>query len=617
MKVFVSNQIPILADALYEQIFSDADAFCNKRTLVVPSEEVKNDLYLRWIDLKTEIVTGIKTITYKALVRSLFPELPSQIELALRLEAILEESQELKNYLKEGDHLRKGALSDQLSTLFLKYLKRPRDQLLKWKQEGGWQQDLWKAVFGEKLPTDTIKSVPGTFFFYHVSEIAPYEWDAFLRMETSWFLFSPSEMYLGDMRTSREQSYLLRQAKGPSKEELAGYFENDSPLLSNWGKQGRELLCFFEDVDTVDLFLPSQENSALCSLQNQWLMLENQTPAPPDLSLQLHSATSVLREVEIVWDIIQRLPFSPREIVVMAPQIQTYAAAIQWVFEERGGPFDYSIHGLEARRLSHLLQGLEILLSLPKYRFSKDFFEKLLLCPPFLSRFNLSAEEAEKISQWLSKVHLRYDLVSFAGSPAGSLAGSWPSALQRIIEAVVLSTSDFSLEFSDTSLISCLIDIVCKLQTALAPLLDQKKRTGDEWASFIEGCLETFFTSDEETDALSSILATLRNERVIGLFPYETIERLLQSALTRPVAVAHKNHLESIRFTSLNHGALTPAKAIICMGMQEGCFPRFDAPSSLSSLPTSSRIKEDEYLFLQAICHAQQMFIMTYLRCHP
>ena len=115
MKVFLSNQLTELAEVLRQNLIDEVDSPLEKRWVIVPSEDVKLDLYLRWLK-KSDVITGIKTITYSELIRKMFPELPSKMELALRIETALDSIGELKNYL--DNHLRKLDLSNELSSLF-------------------------------------------------------------------------------------------------------------------------------------------------------------------------------------------------------------------------------------------------------------------------------------------------------------------------------------------------------------------------------------------------------------------------------------------------------------------------------------------------------------------
>jgi exonuclease V gamma subunit len=598
MKVFVSNKLTELSEMLRQALFCGSHHPLKKRWVIVPSEEVKLDLYLQWIE-SSEVVAGIKTITYCELIRKIFPEIPCKTELALRIETALDSVEELKDYV-EKNVITKIELSAELSSLFLKYLQRPAHELLEWLEIKGWQQALWKEIFGRTLPTATVRPLEGNCFFYHPSHIHSHEWEAFSQMDTTWFLFSPSAMFTGDLLTEWQQKFLLRKAQSAVKRDLFEYFQQDSPLLSNWITRGQQLLRYFESAETIECFKEPET-----PLQREWLTLERGVSCN-DSSIELHSAPSMLREVELVWDILQTLPYAPREILILTPDIMSYAAPIEWVFKQRGGLFDYSIMGIHACTHSPLLQGLQLLLLLPTYRFSCDFFKKLLLCTPFLNRWGLSIEEGKLLNDWMCQMHLRYDMTGHVGS--------WHATLKRVIEALA-KTGEF--DFSDAPLINSWIEITLNLEKELAPLLDGEKRSGAEWASLIESWMETFFKSNEEFDILKPLLSVLRSEKITGLFPYDTIQYHLQSAFTNPSGSMQRSNLNAVRFTSFTTGAVSPAKIIICMGMQEGTFPRFNPPSSLPQLPISNRIIEDQYLFLEAVCHAEKKLILTYQRFHP
>jgi exonuclease V gamma subunit len=53
------------------------------------------------------------------------------------------------------------------------------------------------------------------------------------------------------------------------------------------------------------------------------------------------------------------------------------------------------------------------------------------------------------------------------------------------------------------------------------------------------------------------------------------------------------------------------------MGLEEGAFPRSFFPSTLEQLPSQSLSEEDRAIFLEAVSSAEEIFIMTYCRCHP
>lgn len=193
MKIFVSNHLEVLAQVLKEELFQGHPF--DKRWVIVPNERIKQDLYLRWAhDPLFQVATGFKMITWSEALCRLFPELPAKTELSLKIETALMglENGELLSYLKQGGHQRKASLCDLMSGLFLQYLMQPEEKLLEWLVKPGWQQSLWKAVFGSEMPWKTRNLFEGSVYLFHPSQFSPYQLAAFKEMEAVCFLFLPA-----------------------------------------------------------------------------------------------------------------------------------------------------------------------------------------------------------------------------------------------------------------------------------------------------------------------------------------------------------------------------------------------------------------------------------------
>jgi len=611
MKIFVSNHLEVLAQALKEELFQGHPF--DKRWAIVPNERVKQDLYLRWAhDPLLQVATGFKMITWCEALSRIFPDLPAKTELSLKIESALHdlENGELFSYLKQGGHQRKASLCDRMSGLFLHYLMQPEEKLAEWLSKGGWQQSLWRTVFGPEMPWKTQNLLEGSVYLFHPSQCSPFQIAAFKKMEATCFLFSPSAMYWGDFHTFREQGFLLKRTQSKTRKELLQFFENEHPLLANWGRKGRELLRCFEDEDWADVYEEPQGSSLLQTIQAEMLSL-SQSEKPQDDSIQIHSAPSKLREVEVVWEIIQRLPFEPREILVLAPSMQEYAAAVELVFRQRGGPFDFAIYCLEARSKNPLIQGLEHLLDLPRFRFSKESVEKLLFCPPFLKRFGFEIEEAHLLEKWMNEVRVRYDL-------KGGHPGTWEAGLKRMVEGLAATVREdhLNIEFSEADLLSRWIGVIQLFEQELKLIVEDAKLSLQEWSKTLRALVDKFFIPDPD-DPLMREFEKLQQMKAEGVFSFTSMERILKNIFQQNNGAVQGSHLQAVRFASLEKGALIPAKAIILMGMEEGSFPRQDPPSSLKQLPISSCVEEDKYLFLEALCSARELLIMTYVRLHP
>src|SRR5689334_17214338 len=121
MKVFVSNDIEKIADALALCLYEHSDPFALK-TVVVPSHAMKNYLLLHFAK-KLGVAAGMKIVTTSAAIQEFFPDLPSPIALSLKIEALLSSSSatEVFRYLSSCSARQKAELADALSDLFLKY----------------------------------------------------------------------------------------------------------------------------------------------------------------------------------------------------------------------------------------------------------------------------------------------------------------------------------------------------------------------------------------------------------------------------------------------------------------------------------------------------------------
>lgn len=596
MKMFVSNRLETLADVLKEHLFQSGGHPFAKKWVVVPSQQIRQALLLRWArDDELKVATGIKVITWNQAVRQIFPDIPSHDELSLKIEKALETIKEesIENYLRGGGLSRKTSFCNHMSRLFLQYRAEPSD----------WQQRLWKAVFPVN-PWEKQVFLKGEIYLFHCSQIAPFHLEAFKKMETTSFIFSPCALYWGDLQTYREQRYLLGKAQEGEREDLLDYFKNDHPLLGNWGKKGRDLLALFEEEEAFEAFVQTSGDSLLTILQEEMLSLSLLDKFVDD-SIQIHSAPSKMREVEVVWELIQQLPYQPSEILVLTPNIQEVAAAIELVFQQRGGSFDYAIFGLEAQTKSPLIQGFKELLALPRFRFSRESIEKLLSCPPFLRRFKFTFEDVRELQKWFFQFSIRYDL------ELGS--NSWHAGLKRLVESLVLGSNE--LEFTDAELLSRWIEVIQLMEKELIVLTQEM--TIPAWSKSLKHLAESFFSVESEDDHLIRELDKLKHFSVEGVFSFQSIERVLNGIFEQKSGAVNGSHLQAVKFAPLEIGALMPAKTVIVMGMEEGSFPRQELPSSLQQVRTSSILDDDRYLFLEAVCHASKRLILTYTRLHP
>src|SRR5699024_4275510 len=130
--------------------------------------------------------------------------------------------------------------------------------------------------------------------------------------------------------------------------------------------------------------------------------------AAEDATVQIHSCHGPLREVQVLHDqLLDRLAtdenLQPRDIVVMTPDINTYAPMIHSVFGAAEGrhhiPFSVSDKGREA---SHpIVQSFRKLLDLPLSRWPASEILALAAVPAIMRRFGLDEPSLQTARQWV------------------------------------------------------------------------------------------------------------------------------------------------------------------------------------------------------------------------
>jgi len=261
---------------------------------------------------------------------------------------------------------------------------------------------------------------------------------------------NPSQHYWGDLTTERDglRSAARRQARRQGMpEDVApeALHWHAHPLLAAWGKQGRDFIALLDGYDQdapradfqrraealglrIDMFESPGGHSVLTQLQDDVLDLrplrETQSHWPAveaeqDHSLRFQVAHSPQREVEVLHDQLLAAfnadpTLAPRDIVVMAPDIEAYVPHIQAVFglyprtDARHIP--YSVTDLGSRQTLPLWHAIEQLLALPHARLGVSDVWSLLETPALARRYGLPTEELPRLHRWMEGAYVRWGL---------------------------------------------------------------------------------------------------------------------------------------------------------------------------------------------------------------
>ncbi|MFV1872521.1 MAG: exodeoxyribonuclease V subunit gamma [Oleiphilus sp.] len=568
-----------------------------------------------------------------------------------------------------------------------------------------WQSELWRSLYPdislkdrlhrsrlltqlmEKLrhPSASLKAaLPERLFIFGLSALPP-QWLPFMsalgkHIDIHFMVHNPCQYYWGDVLTDIQQLKLEQSliSKGVSEKTAADSFLENNALLASWGKLGRDyisLLSVFPGIEEVPANLfdqldeadTEQSYTALQWLQNDILNLQSthHQVEDDDYSIRFASCHSHLREVEALQDYLfallnQNPDLNPKDIIVMMPDVQDFAALIDAVFSrpafDQAGLAHYLPYGISDQLLSMdqpLLDTLSALLALSSSRVTGSDVLDWLEMPAIRSRFGISESDLEVIKEWIEHLNIRWGLSEthkdsvLQGQRSGAF-NTWLNASRRLLAGYVfgqekvvgdmagLNTSPREgagtaamLAFPQRSperqeLAGKLMRFLDVIATTLST--QSKQLILSEWlvelSALWQSWLDFEWVSSDIQQLLNSIETALEKE-----LSYTQFDLPVNFSV---VAAVVKTHIENQRISQrflagrINFCTLMPMRSIpfklVCMlGMNEGAYPRPVQGQSFDLLTVTpsrtgdrSRREDDRYLFLEALCSARSHLYISY-----
>ncbi len=463
----------------------------------------------------------------------------------------------------------------------------------------------------------------------------------------------------------------LREGRDLAAVPLESLHAHGHPLLAAWGRQGRDFvrqLDAFDDVQAarqrfqvsrVDYFDDAPGMTLLQQVQaavRDLLPLAEhprQGAACGDRSIVFHLAHSAQREVEILHDQLLQLlarppdgePLNPRDIVVMVPDIATFAPAIRSVFGQHprwdARHIPWGIADQQERGHQPLLVALEWLLRLPQERLGASQVRDLLDVPAVARRFGITPDDLPTLAQWIAGAGVRWGLDaahrSSLGLGAGGEQNTWAFGLRRMLLGYATGELPGAGSFDGIAPYAEVAGLGAGLAGALADLLHTitawcadaaATRTPQAWAERLRGLLGELFVETDDTER--ALLAALNDALTAWLQACDAAG--FSDAL--PLAVAREAWLDGVdepgvsrRFKAggVTFCTLLPLRAIpfqvVCLlGMNDGDYPRRGSRSDfdLMALPGQarpgdrSRRDDDRQLMLDAVLSARRVLYISW-----
>ncbi|MDZ7684448.1 MAG: exodeoxyribonuclease V subunit gamma [Gammaproteobacteria bacterium] len=469
------------------------------------------------------------------------------------------------------------------------------------------------------------------------------------------YFLNPCQHYWGDIVSEKDQA--RRSIRGMTgKTELADedYLEVGNPLLSSWGKQGREfleLLLDTEDIVDAEFFEPPTGESMLAGIQRDILELsfggEGGTGVTPekrptnarDLSVQIHVCHSKMREVEVLYDQLLRLfdeapDLTPADVIVMTPDVADYAPFIEAVFPRSKLPYTIADRALGEE--SPVLLALSTLLSLPDSRLTSTEVMDLLEVPTIARRFELEDSDLQLMSRWIQASGIRWELDGEARAERWQVPATrentWHFGIDRLLLGFAMREEDgifgdilpCDVDSSEAGILGTFCDIIERISFYRDVLA--KSHTASEWRDLVQQLMDDFFEAqgDEELDLASvrDLLILLEEETASTEFVESISPRLFRYWLNQQLSISQQSRgfiSGGVTFATLVPMRSIPFRVVCLLGMNDGNYPRQDRPPTFDLMAREgyrrgdrSKRNDDRYLFLEALISAEDTFYVSY-----
>ena len=694
LRLYTSNRLEKLAEKLAENVAVPLASPLDKEVIVVQSKGME-----RWISMQLAQRQGIcANIQFpypnhfvQDIFRKILPDLPerSPFEPATMTWKIMKllptcierpAFRSLKDYLGDSeDDLKLFQVSERIADTLDQYLLFRPEMIFRWEkgQEEHWQAVLWrelvketgkghrahvaKAFFEalEKVPLENKYSFPERISVFGISALPTFHIQVLAAIsrlsQVNLFLMNPCKEYWGDILSGWEMKKTAAKQGTPELTPQELYMEKGNSLLASMGTLGKDffsLINEFELEECASFEEPGQETLLSC-IQSHILNLRERNPKTEgrkalhawDTSIRIHSCHSPMREMEVLYDHLLNMfekdaHLKPENILVMTPDIETYAPYIRAVFDmpvDESKAIPYSIADRSIRQENEIIDTFLDMLGLEGSRYGVSQVLSILESSPVRRRFGLSEVDLELVRKWIVDTGIRWGIDGKSrlemGLPPFS-ENTWRAGLERLLlgyampgknENIFMGILPYDLmEGKSTEVLGKFIDFTEKLFEQTASLA--RPRSLKEWSKTLTALLDRFFMTDEDSErAVQAIRHTLhRMEELQERSGFD--EEINRKVLTWHLARSLEGEgfgfgfiTRGVTFCAMLPMRSIPFKVICLMGMNGDAYPKeskplgFDLMAKHPKPGDRSRREDDRYLFLEVLLSAREQLFISYV----
>lgn len=462
------------------------------------------------------------------------------------------------------------------------------------------------------------------------------------------FFTNPSEEYWGEQPEDKVIEKLALN-ENVDEQDIQTLLDNQgNPLLATWGKQGKEFLNLIleQDPDNVVPYfdpLNDEPDTLLQQVKRAVLHFENDSEfvrEEQDNSIQLHACHSKMREVEVLHNHLlymfeQNPTLAPKDIVVMSPDIDSYAPYIDAVFSR----FDYQDRRyipftLSDQKISYIdpiVQSFLMLLDLKEKRISVEEILELLNVDAVRRKYGVGEAELDTLRVWIQAAGIRAGL--HTDNQTWQNYNSWENGLNRLLLGTALTAEQgvwqeavgFDESYGLSAELSGILAKFIANLTAWSQQLEQPQPIF-AWQRALQTLLNDFYADDEESSVslllLQNLIDTLSTQIGDANFDEPIDIDVLAQCFAQQLGDQRSNLnflVGKVNFCTLLPMRAIPFKVVCLLGMNEGEFPSqlpvngFDLMQYAYQKGDRAKRDDDRYLFLEALLSAQHTLYISYI----
>jgi exodeoxyribonuclease V gamma subunit len=331
------------------------------------------------------------------------------------------------------------------------------------------------------------------------------------------------------------------------------------PLLASWGRPALETAALVKatPAEHHELARPAPATPPPVTLLRrvqEGLRLDQPPPsgvldptrradllAGGDGSVQVHACHGPTRQVEVLHDALlhlfrERADLRPRDVLVLCPDLDSFAPLVAAVFEGRAGEaprVPVRVGDRTLTTVNPVAAALQAVLDVVTGRATAADITSLAASDPVRRRFGLTDDDLALLDRWAGELGVRWglragDRVSW-GVPGSLADGTWRSALDRLLVGVAMAAPTPRVSIGGVAPFDDIAGGDVSSVGKVAELLARLERTVDDldgprpvsaWCDAIERLVDRLLAPPPDArwqwGEVLDVVADLRAEAVAG-----------------------------------------------------------------------------------------------------